>query len=56
MKYETTAAFCLKGSVKWIWKTWKHDFPSKHKAILEKVKELNADHWDFGNADHREIN
>jgi len=52
MNFTTRAAFHIKG--RWVWKTWTHNTPSKHAAILDKARELDADHWDIGNALHEE--
>lgn len=47
---KTRAAFQIKG--RWKWVTWTHHHGNKHAAIIEKAKELGADRWDYGNADH----
>lgn len=48
--FKTRAAFQIKG--RWKWYTWTHEEPNKHAAIIEKAKELGAERWDYGNADH----
>lgn len=50
LRYKTRAAFLRRG--KWGWVTWEHREPSKHAAIIAKGRELGAQGWDFGNADH----
>lgn len=50
LRYKTRAAFLRRG--KWGWVTWEHREPSKHAAIITKGRELGAQGWDFGNADH----
>lgn len=50
--YTTKAAFHIQG--RWVWKTWTHNTPSVHAAINDKARELDADHWDIGNATHFE--
>lgn len=52
--FRTRAAFILPNTKAWKWVTWSNTHPSKHAAIIEKAKELNAVSWDFGNADHEE--
>lgn len=49
-RYKTRAAFLRRG--KWGWVTWTHEEPSKHAAIITKGRELGAQGWDMGNADH----
>jgi hypothetical protein len=58
--WKTRAPFLIKGKWKWIVWTTKADDPSfapgevgnKHAVILKKARELNAEAWDFGQADH----
>lgn len=53
MMYRTNAAFYVLG--KWVWVKWDHKEANKHKAILDKASEVNAESWDFGQADHAEV-
>lgn len=53
MTHRTRAAFLIQGGWKWI--TWNHAEANKHAAIIAKGGELGAKGWDFGNADHEEI-
>lgn len=48
--YTTRAAFWLDG--RWVWHRWTHDEGSSHAAIRAKARELKAEAWDIGNADH----
>jgi len=50
MTYTTKAAFLVRH--RWTWVKWRHAEPNSHAAITSKARELNADAWDFGNADH----
>ncbi len=52
-RYKTRAAFSRRG--KWGWVTWTHQEPNKHAAIIAKGRELGAEGWDFGNADHYSV-
>jgi len=60
--WKTRAPFLINGKWKWIVWTTKADDPSfppgevgnKHAVILKKARELNAEAWDFGQADHME--
>lgn len=48
--WRTRAAFLFGASWKWV--TWTHSDGSRHAAIIRKGRELGANGWDFGNADH----
>lgn len=48
--WRTRAPFRVGG--RWRQVTWNHHHGNSHVAILEKARELNADAWDFGQADH----
>jgi hypothetical protein len=49
-KWKTRAAFIINS--KWQWHTWTHTHGSKHTAIVEKARELGAQGYDSGQADH----
>ena len=51
--WKTRAAFQVGAG--WTWITWTHAHGNKHAAIIEKAAEIGATHWDFGQADHGEI-
>ena len=51
--FEITAPFIL--NHKWSWKTWRTFEGNKHAAIIAKGLELNAQGWDFGQADMKEL-
>lgn len=53
--WKTRAAFVLPNRSGWIWITWTHRHGNVHAAIIEKAKEIGAIRWDFGQADHGEI-
>jgi hypothetical protein len=53
--WRTRAAFCLAAGRPWVWFTWTHPHGNKHAAIIEKATELQAVAWDFGQADHGQV-
>jgi len=50
--YRTKAAFYISGRL--VWHTWTNYDGNKHAVIIKKAKELGAERWDYGNADHNE--
>jgi hypothetical protein len=51
--YKTKAPFLVNN--RWVWVTWTNPHGNSHAAIIEKAKELNAQAWDFGQADHEMV-
>jgi hypothetical protein len=49
-EWKTRAPFLVAGS--WRWITWTHGAANKHAAMIDKAKELGAQSWDYGQADH----
>ena len=52
MLYRIRAPFHVEG--RWKWLTWDTRDSNTHRVILAKAEEINAQAWDFGQADHME--